>query len=322
MTRTPVVLGLDFGGTKIAVAVGDVTGRRLGDSVVHSLAEAGARAAMDRGLAAAQQLLAEVAPDQELAGVGAATLGIPYDDRVELAPTFPGWGELPFGQLIRAAFPTVPVRFGTDVKAAAAAEQRWGALTGCDPGIYLNLGTGLAVAIVAGGTVISGAHGASGEIGYNLRAAGDVWICADERTILEHVVSGQALETTGSTRLGRPVTAADVFTMARTQADAAVLTDEFTRELAMHLVNLTIAIDPARIVAGGGLVGAWDRIEPELRRALDVAVPFPPELMVARFPSDAPLVGALALGVEAAGAALGDEAFAGILSSSSERQSR
>lgn len=310
MKRRPVVLGLDFGGTKIAVAVGDLSGRRLGVTTVDSVAEAGADAAMARGLTAARDLLADVAPDQELAGVGAATLGIPYDDRVELAPTFPGWGVLPFGQLVRDAFPGIPVRLGTDVKAAAAAEVRWGALAGCDPGIYLNLGTGLATAIVAGGTVISGAHGASGEIGYNLRSAADVWIGAEERTILEHVVSGQALETTGSARLGQPVTAAQVFAMAQTQSDAAVLTDEFNRELAMHLVNLAVAIDPARIVVGGGLVGAWDRIAPQLRRALDAAVPFPPELTVARFPADAPLVGALALGVEAAGAVLGAEAFA------------
>ena len=310
MIGTPVVLGLDFGGTKIAVAVGDLSGRRLGVTTIDSEVEAGADAAMARGLTAARDLLADVAPDQELAGVGAATLGIPYDDRVELAPTFPGWGALPFGQLVRDAFPGIPVRLGTDVKAAAAAELRWGALAGCDPGIYLNLGTGLATAIVAGGTVISGAHGASGEIGYNLRSAADVWIGAEERTILEHVVSGQALETTGSARLGQPVTAAEVFAIAQTQSDAAVLTDEFNRELAMHLVNLAVAIDPARIVVGGGLVGAWDRIAPQLRRALDAAVPFPPELTVARFPADAPLVGALALGVEAAGAVLGAEAFA------------
>jgi glucokinase len=310
MTRTPVVLGLDFGGTKIAVAVGDLSGRRLGVTTVDSLAEAGAEAAMARGLAAARELLADVAPQGELAAVGAATLGIPYDDRVELAPTFPGWGELPFGKLIREAFPDVPVRLGTDVKAAAAAELRWGALVDCDPGIYLNLGTGLAVAIVAGGTVIAGAHGASGEIGYNLRTAADVGIAEAERTILEEVVSGQALEATGSARLGQPVTAADVFALAGTQPDAAELTADFNRELALHVVNLAIAIDPVRIVGGGGLVGSWDQIAPELRRALDAAVPYPPELMVARFPTDAPLVGALALAVQAAGAVLGEEAFA------------
>ncbi|MFF0267532.1 ROK family protein [Kribbella sp. NPDC004536] len=311
MVSTPVVLGLDFGGTKIAVAVGELSGRRLGATTVDSQVESGGAAeAMTRGLTAARDLLAEVAPDQELAGVGAATLGIPYDDRVELAPTFPGWGELPFGRLIRDGFPGVPVKLATDVKAAAEAELRWGALAGSDPGLYLNLGTGLAIAIVAGGTVITGAHGASGEIGYNLRSPADVYVGPDERTILEHVVSGQALETTGSARLGRTVTAADVFTMARTQPDAAVLTDEFVRELATHLANLAIAIDPDRIVVGGGLVRSWDQLEPGLRRALDAAVPFPPELSVARFPTEAPLIGALALGVEAAGVVLGAEAFA------------
>jgi glucokinase len=310
VVSTPSVLGLDFGGTKIAVAVADLSGRRLGATTIESRDGAGAAEAMSRGLTAARELLAEVAPEHDLAGVGAATLGIPYDDRVELAPTFPGWGELPFGRLIRDAFPGVPVRLATDVKAAAAAELRWGALTGCDPGLYVNLGTGLAIAIVAGGTVITGAHGASGEIGYNLRSAADVYVAGDQRTILEHVVSGQALETTGTARLGRPVTAADVFTMARTHPDAAVLTDEFVRELATHLANLAIAVDPSRIVVGGGLVRSWDQLEPGLRRALDAAVPFPPELSVARFPTDAPLIGALALGVEAAGVDLGAEAFA------------
>ncbi|GAA1575944.1 ROK family protein [Kribbella hippodromi] len=309
MVSAPVVLGLDFGGTKIAIAVAELSGHRLGTTTIESRDGGDAAEALARGLTAAHDLLAEVAPGQALAGVGAATLGIPYDDRVELAPTFPGWGELPFGRLIRDAFPGVPVRLATDVKAAAAAELRWGELTGCDPGLYVNLGTGLAIAIVAGGTVITGANGASGEIGYNLRTAADVWTESAGRTILEHVVSGQALETTGTARLGRPVTAADVFTMARTEPDAAVLTEQFSRELALHLANLTIALDPARIVVGGGLVRSWDQLETGLRRALDAAVPFPPDLAVARFPADAPLIGALALGVEAAGAVLGAHAF-------------
>jgi glucokinase len=58
------------------------------------------------------------------------------------------------------------------------------------------------------------------------------------------------------------------------------------------------------------MVRSWSRIAPTLRRALDAAVPFPPELVVAEFPFDAPLIGALALGVEAAGAVLGEEALA------------
>jgi glucokinase len=68
-------------------------------------------------------------------------------------------------------------------------------------------------------------------------------------------------------------------------------------------------VDPARIAVGGGLARSWATIAPRLRAALDAAVPFPPDLALAQFPFDAPLVGALALGVEAAAAVFGEEAL-------------
>jgi hypothetical protein len=51
---------------------------------------------------------------------------------------------------------------------------------------------------------------------------------------------------------------------------------------------------------GGGLVGSWDRLAPGLARALQAGTPFPPELTIARFPDDAPLIGAVALAADAA----------------------
>ena len=48
------------------------------------------------------------------------------------------------------------------------------------------------------------------------------------------------------------------------------------------------------------MVGSWDRLRPGLARALDAGVPFPPELVPAHFPDDAPLLGAVALAVDAA----------------------
>ena len=74
-------------------------------------------------------------------------------------------------------------------------------------------------------------------------------------------------------------------------------------------MNLAIAVDPARIAVGGGLARSWAIIAPRLRDALDAAVPFPPDLVLAQFPFDAPLIGALALGVEAATSVLGEEAL-------------
>ena len=48
------------------------------------------------------------------------------------------------------------------------------------------------------------------------------------------------------------------------------------------------------------MVRSWERIRPQLARALSAGVPYPPELVVARSPYDAPLLGAVALAVDAA----------------------
>ncbi len=354
MGNSPVVLGLDFGGTKIAMAVCDLMGNQLASATVSTGAEpgglapdgrTGAQAIFDRGIRAARDLLADVAPRNELAAVGAATFGIPFEDRVELAPAIDGWEALALGRELRAAFTGAKIRMATDAKAAAAAELRWGALRGCDPGVYLNLGTGLAAAIVIGGQVVGGGNGAAGEIGYNLRAISDVGRALDQRVPLEGMVSGQGLARrapapgTSSTGPGtgsagtavpgigsagtgeqgtaqpgsggqghgapahpaaRPMTAADIFEAGRGDPELDELLTRFVAELAFHLVNLAICINPVRISVGGGMVRSWERLRPYLENALSTGVPFPPELVVAQFPYDAPLLGAVALAVDAA----------------------
>lgn len=361
-----MVLGFDFGGTKIATAVCDLRGNRLASATVCTGAgsggpaaagepgaagpasDRGAQAIFGRGIQAARDLLAASAPGSELAAVGAATFGIPFEDRVELAPAIDGWESLALGRELRAAFEGAEVRMATDAKAAATAEVRWGALNGCDPGVYLNLGTGLAAAIVIGGQVVSGGNGAAGEIGYNLRAVSDVGRSLGQRMPLEDVVSGQGLARQASSRgpgsrgpggsgragnvpaesalaghgpsgsglagygLSGPghggpadhvagqLSAEDIFAAAPGDSELDELLTSFVNELAFHLVNLTICINPVRISVGGGMVRSWARIRPQLEQALRAGVPYPPELVVAQFPYDAPLLGAVALAVDAA----------------------
>jgi glucokinase len=319
MAHSPVVLGLDFGGTKIAAAVCGLAGNTLGSATVSSGGELGARASFDRGIQVARDLLETSAPGGVLAAVGVATFGIPFDDRVDLAPAISGWGDLAFGRELRAAFPGTEIRMATDAKAAAQAEVSWGALAGCDPAIYLNLGTGLSAALVIGGQVIAGANGAAGEIGYNLRSVPDVGLALGARMLLEEMISGQALARRASglaqqpshqvapasnqARPGsRPMTASDVFEASADEPELDHLLSQFVTELAFHLVNLAISVNPVRIAVGGGLVGAWDRLRPGLEQALNAGAPFPPELVPARFPADAPLIGAVAMAAAAAGA--------------------
>jgi glucokinase len=297
--QSPVIIAFDFGGTKTAVAVCELDGTQLGDVTVLVARKDGAERNLQRAIDHARSLLSRCAAGRPVAAVGACTFGIPLPTGIGLATAIEGWSGLALARELQDAFPEAEISVGNDVKAAAAAELAFGSLANCDPGIYLNLGTGLAVAVVVGGVVLDGYHGASGEIGYNLRSPDDVDRPAG-RAILEEFVSGIALSTRGEAICERPMSAADVFAKAATDTRMASLVVDFVGELAFHLVNLTNAVDPQRIVVGGGMTAAWPLIHPALRTALDRAVPYPPELVRSAFPDCAPLIGAIALGGRAA----------------------
>lgn len=287
------MLGLDFGGSKIAAAIADTNGRRLGEMGVATEPARGARWNLERGVHAGRALLRAQVRDPVLVAVGASTFGIPGGEGIVLAPAIAGWEELALADELAAAFDCEAVRVVTDVKAAAAVEARSGSLVGHDPAIYVNLGTGLAIALVCGGEVVAGSNGAAGEIGYSLLRARD-------GAVLEHVVSGRGLAASARSKTGRELTAAEVFAGERDDPRLGAIVDDFLAELAFHLVNLAVAVDPSRIAVGGGMVNSWARIERALRPALETHVPFPPELVPAAFPFDAALAGALVLAVDAA----------------------
>jgi glucokinase len=278
----PIVLALDFGGSKIAAAVAAPDGRRLRETVVPTDPAAGARANLERGLAAAREVL----DGEALGAVGAVTFGIPGRDGIALAPAIGGWDALALADELADALACDSVAVGTDVKAAAAVEAHRGALAGHDPALYLNLGTGLAAALVIGGKVVRGANGAAGEIGYAPLGSGRV---------LEDVASGMGLAAAAYRATGEALTAADVFARERDEPALAELVEQFIEQLGLQLVDLVVALDPSRIAVGGGIVRAWGRIEQPLAETLARHVPFPPEIVPGAFPFDAPLAGAIDL---------------------------
>ncbi|HET6705533.1 ROK family protein, partial [Amycolatopsis sp.] len=108
-------------------------------------------------------------------------------------------------------------------------------------------------------------------------------------------VGGRGLGGRASELLGRPVTAADLFALAKENVEAKELVTAALDELSTHVANLAIALDPERIAVGGGLVRSADVLLPALADRLAHAVPFPPQLVAARFDQDAALLGAVAL---------------------------
>jgi glucokinase len=294
------VLGIDFGGTKIAVATADADGAVLESVVVATNAADGADQAVDRAIAKARELVALTTErtGRACGAAGAVSPGIVYADRVLLAPNVPGWGDLALPARLRDGLGIARVEVGTDAKAAALAEVRWGSLRGADPALFLSLGTGIAAAMVIGGQVVSGANGAAGEIAYSLLGHTDSRGAADGRAPLEELVGGRAIGERGGRLLGGTLTAADVF--ASDDPRARRLIAEALAELAVHVANVAVLLDPARIAVGGGLMSHGDLVLAALGQRLSFAAPFPPELVPARFVHDGSLRGALVLALDAA----------------------
>jgi glucokinase len=301
--QAEVILGIDFGGTKVAIGVADpATGALLVQRRLDTNAPDGAVQAVERAVSAAKELLTEYARTHpvQLLAVGVVSPGIVLPDRILLAPNVPGWGRLRLRDEITERIGALPIATGTDAKAAALAEARWGALAGTDPGLFLSLGTGLAAAIVVGGRVLAGANGASGEIGYNLRGVEDSGGFANGNGSLEEAVGGRWLGERASALFARPLTAAELFALAEHDDVARELMNGALDELAVHIANLAITIDPGRIAVGGGFTRSAGVVLPALRRRLLQGAPFPPELVPARFEQDGALRGAVALAMDLA----------------------
>jgi glucokinase len=288
------VLALDFGGTKIDVGSARLDGELILSERIDTHAERGATQAVERALAVAREVADRT--DGDCVGVGAVSPGIVEEDRVLLAPNVADWDRLPLPALLREGLGVSSIAVANDVNAAALAETRWGALAGCDVGVFVSLGTGVKAGLVIRGKVFEGAHGAAGEIGYSLRAPADVPGFADGHAPFEEFVGGRAMGERASSLVGTPLSAADAFTHA---ALPSVFLEQWLAELTMQLANLAIALDPERIAVGGGLMAHAGTILPALRERVAAAVPFPPEVVAARFITDGALRGAAALAIDA-----------------------
>ncbi|MEV7619364.1 ROK family protein [Microbacterium sp. NPDC089321] len=284
------VLGIDFGGTKVALRVEGEGGRAEEDRLRIGQGEP-ADAVLHRTFEASRRLVDRIGG---VASVGVSTPGIVFDDRVDLAPNVAGWSELDLGARLRVEFGSVKVSIENDVKAAALAECREGALRGSSVGLYVNLGTGIAIAPVVDGQPLRGAHGAAGEVGYGIVGAVGLWDASTPT--LEEYAGGSGLER--RIAAAGDIAAHDVAELvadARSSATAAAMWRDAVDEIARHLITAALTVDPSRIAIGGGMTRAGSALLDPLSTRLASALPYAPEIVLSQFDADASLRGAVLL---------------------------
>ena len=284
-----LVLGMDIGGTKTEVALAQFDGTIVQRLRVPTLADQGPDATLARLAETALALSTRVGA--EIAALGVVCPGVIQPDRILLAPNLPGWEGIALRDRCVELFSLDNVGVINDVKAAGLAEARSGALMGCDPGLYLNLGTGLGAALIVAGQVVDGSNHAAGEIAY-VAPAGDGG--PDSRN-LEEVAGGSALLQAAGAHFGQTMNAADLF--ADRPERRAFISDAL-QILATAVANMAVLVNPARIVVGGGMTASADVVLPILRAELARIAPFPPDLRLAHYVQDASLHGAIFLAVD------------------------
>jgi glucokinase len=294
------VVALDIGGTKMAVATADLGGHVLNSADVLTNVDLGVEQALQRAAACATALMERTTAGNgrgACRGFAVVAPGVVRGDTMLFTPNVPGLDLLNLRAYFESRMAVRCLSVSNDVKAAAMAEARWGSLRGCDPALFVNVGTGVAAAVVVGGRVLTGAHGAAGEVGYLVDGASGTAGAASGHAPLEELVGGRAIAERAGALLGVPATTAEAFAHADPRVSALV--DEALDALSLQVANAAILLDPARIALGGGLMGSAERVLDAVRRRVAAVVPFPPEVMPATFLRDAPLRGALAQALDA-----------------------
>jgi glucokinase len=256
------LIGVDVGGTKIAVA-------SLSDGVLQSrrimpTAAAGGQALIDEIVQAVESVRS---PDTAAVGVGVpsvvefATGRVKSSVNVKLA-------EVPLRMVLQERL-GVPVFVDNDANCAALAEAHEdGRLVSHDL-VMFTVGTGVGGGLVLGGRVYRGATGAAGEIGHTLIGL-DLERGAPpsgnfpQAGSLEALASGRALDALAATALGpisegHPVHGTDVVAAAqRGDEEARALIRLVGERLGIGIANAINVFDPELVVIGGGVAAAGE----------------------------------------------------------------
>jgi glucokinase len=279
----PLLLGIDIGGSKVALALGEAAGtlvarRRRPLAPSGSAFEDVAALVED-----CRALLAEARVRPEtLERVGVSLPGPldPTGRRVLGPPNLPGWDDVPIADWLERAFGR-PVRLENDANAAALAEWQHGAGRGCANLVYLTMSTGVGGGIVVDGQLYRGARRQAGEIGHMpVEWDGEPCACG-MRGCLEAYVGGAAWTRrlracapadSAVTRLagGRDAVAPEHVVTAAGQGDAFALAElaRFNDYLARGITLTAFVLEPERVILGTIPTAAGEALclEPVRRR--------------------------------------------------------
>lgn len=254
MTSSPLVAGIELGGTKVVCTLA------TGPHDVRAEARIETRSP-DETLDAVDRQLREWGETHGFSAIGFASFGPlqldPDSDRYGfiVGTPKPGWDEVDL--LARGRAFDVPLGFDTDVNGAALAEGRWGAARGLRSFAYVTVGTGIGAGSIIDGRAVRGLGHAEGGHMRVPRLPGRTFagVCPFHGDCAEGLASGPAIR-------------AQVGAGAETLAADHPAWEEVAHTLGGLFHNLVLTTAPQRILLGGGVGCGQAHLLPKVRSAL------------------------------------------------------
>lgn len=270
------VLGIDLGGTKLALAVFSEDGSLVREET--TLLEG--RTGSEVGALIAERLKKFLRTDDGIRSIGACVPGISYRETGRVwAPNIPGWDDYPLRDELQQVAEGIPVSVDSDRACYILGESWKGNASGCRDAIYLAVGTGIGAGILADGRVLCGAHDIAGAVGwmalerpfnekfaacgcFESQASGE----GIARLAREILSTAQGYEGAFQKIHSSDILASEVFE-AYDKGDAVAV--DVVRQCielwGMAVANLVSIFNPEKIILGGGVFGPAVRFIPEIR---------------------------------------------------------
>jgi len=161
-----IYLGIDIGGTKCSVVVGDASFTIKQKIVFDTRTDRGYQTILSEFQKHIKSLLIDY-PDYNLKRIG-ISCGGPLDSKTGIIyspPNLPGWDNVPIAKIFSDEF-GVEVALQNDANACALAEWLMGAGKGTSNMIFLTFGTGMGSGLILNGRLYSGTNDLGGEVGH------------------------------------------------------------------------------------------------------------------------------------------------------------
>ncbi|UNK69469.1 ROK family protein [Microbacterium sp. H1-D42] len=264
----PVFVGIDIGGTKIAVLVCDDQRRIHQRGEVPAPAAEGGAAMAD----AAASLVRTLVGGRSIraAGVGAAGV-IDHDTGTIRAAssTFTDWVGFPLAEELSQRL-ECPVVVENDVNAFLLGESD----VGETDVLGVMLGTGVGGALLIDGGLRRGPHGAAGEIGHT-PGYSDLLCTCGQVGHLETLASGTSIALRYAERTGQAADGArDVAARADAgDTDARAVFRDAGHALGLACASAATLLDISHAIVGGGVAHVWHLLQPGIDDALGTDAP-------------------------------------------------